>query len=120
MALARAIKQEARALGFDAVGIALVDTASSPQPTLASRLTRWLQRGFHATMAWMERLPEKRADPRLVLPGCRSIIVVGMSRHTSYASSILISRSRLRNVLVEVSLFRISVSLCCTSGWEIT
>lgn len=84
MALARAIKQEAQTLGFDAVGIARVDTAPSLPPTLATRLTRWLQRGFHATMAWMERTPEKRADPRLVLPGCRSIIVVGMNYFTGH------------------------------------
>ncbi|MEC4888579.1 MAG: tRNA epoxyqueuosine(34) reductase QueG [Nitrospira sp.] len=84
MALARAIKQEAQALGFDAVGIVRVDTAPALPPTLASRLTQWLQRGFHATMAWMERTPEKRADPRLVLPGCRSIIAVGINYFTGH------------------------------------
>ena len=77
--LAKAVKREALALGFDAVGITRVDAPSSPQPTLATRLARWLQRGYHATMAWMERTPEKRADPRIVLPGCRSIICVGMN-----------------------------------------
>jgi epoxyqueuosine reductase len=79
MALTRAIKQEALALGFDAIGITRVDSPSSPQPALATRLTQWLQRGYHATMAWMERTPEKRADPRIVLPGCRSIICVGVN-----------------------------------------
>jgi hypothetical protein len=38
--------------------------------------------------------------------------VVGKSRHTSYARSMLISRSRLRNELVLVSFDRISDSLC--------
>lgn len=84
MALARAIKQEARALGFDAVGIARVDTTPALQSALAGRLAQWLQRGFQATMAWMERTPEKRADPRLVLPGCRSIIVVGINYFTGH------------------------------------
>lgn len=79
MPLTRAIKQEAFALGFDAVGIVRVDGPSAPQPTLTSRLTRWLERGYHATMAWMERAPEKRADPRLVLQDCRSIICVGLN-----------------------------------------
>src|SRR5262245_1259412 len=32
----------------------------------------------------------------------------------------LISRSRLRKVLVLVSFDRISDSLCCTSGWSMT
>lgn len=79
MALTGAIKQEALTLGFDVVGIARVDSSSSPQFTLTTRLTRWLQRGYHATMAWMERAPEKRADPRIVLPDCRSIISVGLN-----------------------------------------
>ncbi len=84
MPLARAIKEEALALGFDAVGIARVDTTPALPLTLASRLTQWLQRGFHATMTWMERTPEKRADPRLVLPECRAIIVVGMNYFTNH------------------------------------
>lgn len=85
MALTGAIKQAARALGFEAVGIALVDAPdSSPQLTLLSRLTQWLERGFHGTMTWMGRMPEKRADPRQVLPRCRSIISVGMNYLTEH------------------------------------
>ena len=79
MPLTRAIKQEALALGFDAVGIVRVDSPSAPQPALRSRLAQWLERGYHATMAWMERTPEKRADPRLILPGCRSMVCVGLN-----------------------------------------
>lgn len=85
MALSGAIKQEARALGFDAVGIARIDASASPrQHTLLTRLTQWLERGFHGTMAWMGRTPEKRADPRQVLPGCRSIISVGINYLTEH------------------------------------
>lgn len=102
MSLTGAIKQEARALGFDAVGISLVE--NSPQPSapltvpslpsegegrgeeasclLAERLTEWLRRGYQGIMAWLERAPERRADPRLVLPGCRSVICVGMNYFT--------------------------------------
>ena len=79
MPLTRAIKQAALALGFDAVGIVRVDSPAAPQATLTSRLTQWLERGYHATMAWMERTPEKRADPRLILPGCRSMVCVGLN-----------------------------------------
>ncbi|MFO0706557.1 MAG: tRNA epoxyqueuosine(34) reductase QueG [Nitrospira sp.] len=84
MALTGAIKHAARDLGFDAVGIARLDSATSPHTPLASRLRQWLDRGYHATMAWMERDPEKRADPRLVLPGCRSLVVVGMNYFTGH------------------------------------
>ena len=85
MVLSEAIKQEARASGFDAVGIARVDApASPPQHTLIARLTQWLERGFHGTMAWMGRTPEKRADPRQILPECRSIISVGVNYLTEH------------------------------------
>ncbi|MCS6897567.1 MAG: tRNA epoxyqueuosine(34) reductase QueG, partial [Nitrospira sp.] len=102
MTLTESIKREALALGFDAVGIARVDDrqvsevnvesptdrrpteALSSQKLFLSRLTEWLRRGYHGTMAWMSRDPAKRADPRLVLPDCRSIISVGLNYLTDY------------------------------------
>lgn len=98
MLLAETIKREARALGFDAVGISRVRSSSqpstghsSPLPSdpdtsvpclLLSRLAEWLRRGYHGTMAWMARDPSRRSDPRQVLPGCRSMISVGMNYYT--------------------------------------
>jgi epoxyqueuosine reductase len=100
MSLAESIKAEARALGFDAVGISRVtdsrsmfDVRSSglsdnlePRTTftqlLYARLADWLHRGYHGTMAWMTRDPSRRSDPRLVLPGCRSMLSVGMNYYT--------------------------------------
>jgi epoxyqueuosine reductase len=96
MTLTEAIKQEARAVGFDAVGIARVaerNRASAPghppsagplPPLLLNRLTEWLRRGYHGTMAWIGRAPEKRANPRHVLPECRSIISVGLNYLTDH------------------------------------
>lgn len=86
MSIADAIKREARSLGFDAVGIASV----SPPPTataLLDRLREWLRCGYHGTMAWMARDPSRRADPRLVLPGCRSIISLGMNYDTGHRAT---------------------------------
>ena len=100
MLLAETIKREALALGFDAVGISRVaessqpsaishrpdSSLSDPAPLLShhlfSRLEEWLQRGYHGTMAWMTRNPARRSDPQLVLPGCRSMISVGMNYYT--------------------------------------
>ncbi|MFO0700916.1 MAG: tRNA epoxyqueuosine(34) reductase QueG [Nitrospira sp.] len=102
MSLVEVIKQEARDLGFDAVGIASVADKQGPaglgdappRPArslflerLFDRLTDWLLRGHHGTMAWMERTPEKRADPRQVLPGCRSVISVGMTYLTEHRAN---------------------------------
>lgn len=89
--LSTAITQTAHELGFDVVGISVLPSkpahspdheCSSPTGNLIGRLNEWLRRGFHATMAWMARDPERRADPTLVLPGCRSIISVGMNYYT--------------------------------------
>ena len=98
MLLAEAIKREALTLGFDAVGVSRVANSSQP-PTelppslppdpatplphyLLSRLTEWLRQGYHGTMAWMTRDPSRRSDPQQVLPGCRSMVSVGMNYYT--------------------------------------
>lgn len=105
MSITAAIKQEARALGFDAVGITHVSSEptasaaggqknSSPPPTtvavtqrLFDCLTEWLRRGYHGTMTWMERAPDKRADPCQVLPGCRSLISLGTNYLTNHRAN---------------------------------
>ncbi|HET9606991.1 MAG TPA: tRNA epoxyqueuosine(34) reductase QueG [Nitrospira sp.] len=86
MSLAETIKHEARSLGFDAVGIAAVNPQAADD-RLLHRLQAWLRRGFHGTMGWMARDPARRADPRVVLPGCRSIIAVGMNYDSGYRAT---------------------------------
>jgi epoxyqueuosine reductase len=66
------IKQKATALGFDRCGIAPAESFSE-----LSFLREWLDRGYAATMGWMARSADRRADVREVLPGARSVIVTG-------------------------------------------
>jgi epoxyqueuosine reductase len=70
------IKQRARQLGFSLVGI----TTPDPLPHLDVYLD-WLDSGHHAEMGYLERQEAiaKRANPRLLLPDCESIIVTGTS-----------------------------------------
>jgi len=98
MSLAKSIKREAQALGFDAVGINRVGPHGQPPAEstqsippdpitplpqlLFSRLTEWLERGYHGTMTWMTRDSPRRSDPQQVLPGCRSMVSVGMNYYT--------------------------------------
>ncbi len=77
MSPSKTIKQKALAIGFDLCGVA---SAESDLHTEA--LTRWLRAGFHGDMGWMERGLEKRRAPTLVLPGVRSMIVVGYHYYT--------------------------------------
>lgn len=74
--LTRRIKLKARDLGFDLVGVARAGRVDD-----AARLAEWLGRGLHATMGWMEHHYEKRIDPRELVPGCRSLVCVGLVYH---------------------------------------
>ena len=96
--LTHGIKSQALAMGFDAVGIVQVpvshlqstvvpehniDETNIPvTQRLWKQLTHWLEQRFHGNMAWMERDPQRRSDPTKVLPGCQSMIVVGMNYYT--------------------------------------
>ncbi len=45
-------------------------------PLAARRLEQWLEAGSHGEMAWMAKNIERRSDPRLVLEGAKSVIVL--------------------------------------------
>lgn len=65
-------------LGFDDVRFARVD-AAGPAADSGRALRDWLAQGRQADMRWLERTADKRADPGLVLPGARSVIMLGVN-----------------------------------------
>ena len=82
MTLEESIKHEAKILGFDAAGISRVLPCYDSADSVSTRLMQWLRQGYHGAMAWLAREPARRFDPRLVLPGCRSVISVGLNYYT--------------------------------------
>ncbi len=68
------LQQEAAAVGFARCRVA----AAGPAPHGAA-LREWVEEGSQATMQWMDRTAEDRADPRRVLPGVQSIVVLATS-----------------------------------------
>ena len=60
-------------LGFDEVRFASLGEAPS------GGLRAWLANGYQGEMAWMERTESKRTDPRQVLSGARSAILLGVN-----------------------------------------
>jgi epoxyqueuosine reductase len=70
-ALKQAIKHKARQLGFILAGV----TSSEP-PAHYAFFQSWLAGGNHADMQYL--VNEKRADPKLVLPECKSILVLAL------------------------------------------
>ncbi len=74
------IKDEARRLGFSACGIALADDLPIEYQ---ERYKRWLAKGMHADMSYLERNLELRFSPKKLLPGTESIIMVALSYYPS-------------------------------------
>ncbi|MCS7187225.1 MAG: tRNA epoxyqueuosine(34) reductase QueG, partial [Armatimonadota bacterium] len=64
----------AKELGFDLVGI-----AQAGKPTTYAHFERWLEQGFHGTMAYMEQRKAERTDVKLLMPDAKSVIVVAIS-----------------------------------------
>ena len=73
MSLTQAVKEQAYQLGFVLAGV----TTPEPPPHL-STFEYWLSAGRHGNMNYLadERSRTRRADPRLILPECKSILVL--------------------------------------------
>jgi epoxyqueuosine reductase len=69
------LEEQARALGFAAVGVARADAA----PQSAARLRAWLDSGAHGDMIWMEDTAGRRGSPTALWPDVRTVISLGMS-----------------------------------------
>lgn len=77
------IKEKARDLGFRSSGI----VAAGALDVESRRLSEWLDRGFHASMAWMEAHVEKRGDVLKLMPEARSVIVTTTNYFTPHEHS---------------------------------
>jgi epoxyqueuosine reductase len=71
------VKALAARARFDLCGIAPVDTF----PEL-SLLHEWLAREFHGEMHYLQRNADRRADVRAIVPGARSVIMLGTVYNT--------------------------------------
>jgi epoxyqueuosine reductase len=70
-----ALAREAKALGFDCVGVTAPDAIS----VAAKHFRDFLDAGAHGDMDWLARQPERRADPRGLWPNVRSVIMLGVN-----------------------------------------
>jgi epoxyqueuosine reductase len=74
-ALKESIEQQARALGFDCVGITAPDAIAGA----ARHFRDFLASGAHGDMDWLAQNPERRADPGTLWPAVRSVIMLGVN-----------------------------------------
>lgn len=70
------VKAEARRLGFMVCGIA---RATRVDDIARRRYSQWLDDGRNGCMDWAERYRDVRDDPRRLLEGARSVIMVAMN-----------------------------------------
>jgi len=73
--LKAALASEARALGFDCVGVTSPDAIADA----AGHFRAFLDTGAHGEMDWLAANPERRADPRGLWPAVRSVIMLGVN-----------------------------------------
>ena len=66
------IKSSAHAVGFDFCGIAKAEQLEGD----AKRLEKWLMKGMHGSMHYMENYFDLRIDPRKLVPGAKSVITL--------------------------------------------
>jgi len=69
-------------LGFELVGMA----SAGPSESFAY-FQRWIGDGFHAGMDYLGRNIEIRADPQRLLPGAKSVLMLGVSYRTVLESA---------------------------------
>lgn len=74
----QAIKEKANALGFLSCGISQATFLEEEAP----KLEQWLKQGRHGQMTYMERHFDKRLDPRLLVPGAKSVVSLLLNYHT--------------------------------------
>lgn len=66
------LKHRAEAMGFMSCVIAKADFLEEE----AAKLESWLSNGYHGKMSYLERHFDKRLDPRKLVPGAKSVVVL--------------------------------------------
>ncbi|MGD1036643.1 MAG: tRNA epoxyqueuosine(34) reductase QueG [Roseiarcus sp.] len=69
------LRAKARELGFDACRVAAPSLPAGARENLAA----WLAAGAHGEMDWMAETFERRADPKVLWPEARSVVVLAMN-----------------------------------------
>jgi epoxyqueuosine reductase len=78
--LSSRVKEEARRLGFELVGISAVKPAPHEQS-----FAQWLREGFAGELDYMKRTELLRRDPHALVPWAMSIVSVGMNYYTAFS-----------------------------------
>ena len=72
------IKSKAKDLGFLSCGISKADFLEEEAP----RLEQWLNQNHHGEMSYMANHFDKQLDPRVLVPGAKSVVSLLLNYHT--------------------------------------
>ncbi|MEO2100274.1 MAG: tRNA epoxyqueuosine(34) reductase QueG [Flavobacteriaceae bacterium] len=72
------IKTQAKALGFLSCGISKADFLEDEAP----KLEQWLNQNHHGEMSYMANHFDKRLNPRLLVPGAKSVVSLLLNYYT--------------------------------------
>ncbi len=72
------VTEKAKQLGFDLVGFAKADLLENE----TEKLQQWLDKGYQASMGYMEKNLHKRKDVKEILPSANSIISLALNYYT--------------------------------------
>lgn len=75
--ITRALKVEARRIGFDSAGVCAAGEARD-----WPKFEEWLSRGYDGTMRWLSERSDAYRHPRSVLPGVRSLVMLTRNYRT--------------------------------------
>src|SRR5437763_5868931 len=74
-AIREAIRAQALAMGFDAVGFAEARLAAEARAGLAE----YIDCGYHGDMGWLAHTAARRGDPQVLWPDARTVVVLGLN-----------------------------------------
>ena len=74
-AVREAIRAQALAQGFDAVGFAPAQLGAAAR----ADLQEFIARGYHGDMGWLAASAERRGDPQILWPEARPVVVLGVN-----------------------------------------
>jgi epoxyqueuosine reductase len=69
------IREQALAIGFDAVGFAEARLSAEARDNLGE----FVARGYHGDMGWLADTAARRGDPQVLWPEARTVVVLGMN-----------------------------------------
>jgi epoxyqueuosine reductase len=72
------IKEHAKTLGFFSCGISKAEFLEAEAP----KLEQWLLENHHGKMAYMANHFDKRLDPRILVPGAKSVVSLLLNYHS--------------------------------------